>query len=105
MDTISETPLDGFSDFGVVKPDVFDTRPLRDALDSELFKLESDGSSGRTAGLEEALLSLKAMLEDYRGQYEELQKLEEQVQVLHTMIKVTQMIINRFYSKYKVQMR
>ena len=88
MDTISELPWDGLSDFGVVKPDVFDLGPLREALEAELCKSECDGMTSRAAGLDDVLRSLKAMLEDYQGQYEELQKLEEQVHALYTMIKV-----------------
>lgn len=54
-------------------------------LSNQLF---ANNAKFVTGNIEDALLSLKTTLEDYQGQYPELQKLEEQVHYLDRMLKV-----------------
>jgi dsDNA-specific endonuclease/ATPase MutS2 len=50
---------------------------------------DSSVSRQEYASIEEALQSLITVLEDYQGQYSDLQKLEEQVAVLDEMLSVS----------------
>ena len=63
------------------KTRLLDMGLLADSLQSSVLRQE-------VLTLEEALHSLRTTLEDYRGQYLELQKVEEQVHLLDQMLKV-----------------
>ncbi|XP_064634122.1 rho family-interacting cell polarization regulator 1-like isoform X2 [Lineus longissimus] len=67
-------------DLATQKPRLFDMRMLADSIE------DSSVSRQEYASLEEALQSLITVLEDYQGQYSELQKLEEQVAILDEML-------------------
>ena len=89
MEPINENlPLDttttgsSSTDAGMSKPRLFDMRLLTDALEQKGL-----GGHREPAGsLDEALRSLQGVLEDYQGQYPELQILEEQIHRLDRML-------------------
>ena len=77
MGSISESITDS-----IHKPRLFDMRLLADSLESPSSR-HSDSAS-----IEELLHNLGTTLEDYRGQYPELLKLEEQIHLLDLLVKV-----------------
>ena len=89
MDTINEGrggghDGSGSSDMGgdkLGKAKLFDMRLLSESIDQGIGKQEG-------VTLEDALYSLKSTLEDYQGQYPELQKLELQIRKLDKLLKV-----------------
>ena len=83
------------------KNQLFDMRLLADSLENNSPMRQEPGS------IEEALHNLSSILEDYQGQYPELQKLEEQIIVLDRLLKVNMYDSYRcfkvYYSFNKVQ--
>ncbi|CAH1786452.1 unnamed protein product [Owenia fusiformis] len=63
------------------KPQLFDMRLLTDSLEN------TTDAGNKSNSLEDALYSLITVLEDYQGQYTELQNLEEQVAKLDKLLK------------------
>ena len=88
MDTINENNqgLHGGGGEKYAKAKMFDMKLLSESIDQGI-----GGSSNKqdTTTLEDALYSLKSTLEDYQGQYPELQKLELQIRKLDKLLKVT----------------
>ncbi len=70
------------------KPGLFDMRMLAESLEGVGGGAYAYGRHQEHWSLEEALENLMSALEDCRGHYPELQKLEEQIQNLDAMIKV-----------------
>jgi hypothetical protein len=76
MGSISESITDS-----IHKPRLFDMRLLADSLESPSSRQSDIGA------IEDMLHNLASTLEDYRGQYPELLKLEEQIHLLDLLIK------------------
>ena len=72
------------STFEISKPRLFDMRLMTDSTENN----SNTSSRSEASSLEGALQSLSTVLEDYQGQYPELQHLEEQVQALERLLKV-----------------
>ena len=76
------------------KNQLFDMRLLADSLENNSPMRQEPGS------IEEALHNLSSILEDYQGQYPELQKLEEQIIVLDRLLKVNMYDSHRCFKVY-----
>ena len=84
MGSLSESQAETM-DLNSHKPRLFDMRMLAESLEGVggAYSQHED-----TASLDEALSNLMSALEDCRGHYPELQKLDEQIQSLHQLVEV-----------------
>ena len=85
MGSLSESQAESM-DLRSHKPRLFDMRMLAESLEGV------GGAYSRqqeTVSLDEALNNLLSALEDCRGHYPELQKLDEQIQNLHQLVEVS----------------
>ena len=82
------TASSGSTDLNKQKPTLFDMRLLTDSL------VESHMSRNEASTLEDALRNLRMTLEDYQGQFPELQKLEEQIISLDRLVRVSSSQLN-----------
>ena len=85
MGSLSESHSESM-DLNSYKPRLFDMRMLTESLEGV------GGAYSRhqeAVSLDEALSGLLSALEDCRGHYPELQKLDEQIQNLHKLVEVS----------------
>ena len=85
MGSLSESQAESM-DLNSHKPRLFDMRMLAESLEGVggAYSLHQEAVS-----LDEALSGLLSALEDCRGHYPELQKLDEQIQNLHKLVEVS----------------